>query len=228
MNEQPLDPRVQSTITPAPAPAQTVTMTQPQQPVSQAAQPIEQTELTPTREPQSAPPSTDDYRASLQHGTQQHSAYDGNVLQWQASEYVEHHKSPSWFLGLWAGAAALLIMAIFIMREYTFAALVVVMAAAIAIWAKRAARDMHYQLDSSALTVNGKRFALNGFRAFGVLQEDAVYYAVLLPNKRFSPGVNVYFTHDLGERIVDMLGASLPMEDVKPDVIDNLSRRLNF
>lgn len=226
MNEQPLDPRVQPTNTPVPS--QTVSAPQPQQPTSRVAQPIERTVLPTVSEPQSVPLSTDDYRASLQHSAQQHPMHDSNVLQWQASEYVEHQKSPSWFLGLWASAAALLVVAIFIMREYTFAALIVVMAAAIAIWAKRSAREMHYQLDSSALTVNGKRFTLDSFRAFGVLQEDAIYYAVLLPNKRFSPGVNVYFTHDLGERIVDMLGAALPMEDVKPDVIDNLSRRLNF
>lgn len=149
-------------------------------------------------------------------------------LEWQASEYVEHEKSLKWFIVLGVIALALVALAVFLLENYTFAILIVVMAVAIAVWAKRPATNMQYQLDSSVVSVNGKHFAIHDFRAFGVLQDGGVYAVTLLPNKRFSPGVSIYFPQELGEQIVDMLGASLPMETMEPDWIDRLTRKLNF
>lgn len=168
------------------------------------------------------PQTTDDVISRLSEAREQ------GVLEWTASEYVEHEKSNTWFVWLGVIALALLILAVFVIKEYTFAALIVVMTVSIVVWARRPAMEMHYQLSADMIAVNDKQFMLHGFRAFGVLQEGAIYYAVLLPIKRFSPGVNVYFPHKLGEQIVDVFGATLPMEDIKPDFIDKLTNRLNF
>lgn len=153
---------------------------------------------------------------------------ENNAIEWSASEYVEHEKTNMWFVGAVLVAFALLMFAIFVIKEYTFAVLIVVMTVAVIVLAKRPAAEMQYNLSSDEISVNDKHFKLSDFRAFGVLQEGAVYYAVLLPNKRFSPGVNVYFSGDLGEQIVDVLGRTLPMEDIKPHFIDKLASRLNF
>ncbi len=152
----------------------------------------------------------------------------GETLEWQASEYVEHEKSAKWFIVLALVTLVLVALAIFLMKNYTFALLLVVMAVAIALWAKRPATEMRYRLDTAGVWVNDKFFALHDFRHFGVLQDGGIYAVTLVPNKRFAPGVTVYFPHDLGEQIVDMLGASLPMEEIQPDWIDKLTRRLNF
>lgn len=149
-------------------------------------------------------------------------------LEWQASEYVEHEKSAKWFIVLAIIALVLAALAVFLMSNYTFAILIVVMAVAVAVWAKRPAAIMNYQLDASGVTVNGKHFAIHDFRAFGVLQDGGIYAVMLLPNKRFSPGVTIYFPHELGEQIVDTLGSVLPMETMEPDWIDKLTRKLNF
>jgi len=152
----------------------------------------------------------------------------GSGLEWQASEYVEHEKSAKWFILLIVVALALAALAVFLLKNYTFAILIVVMAVAVAVWAKRPAAEMQYQLDASGVSVNGKRFAMHDFRAFGVLQDGGIYAVMLLPTKRFSPGVTIYFPHELGEQIVDTLGAALPMKDMQPDWIDTLTRKLNF
>ncbi len=152
----------------------------------------------------------------------------GNGFEWQASEYVEHEKSAKWFIVLIVVALALAALAVFLLKNYTFAILIVVMAVAVAVWAKRPAAEMQYQLDASGVSVNGKHFAMHDFRAFGVLQDGGIYAVTLLPTKRFSPGVTIYFPHELGEQIVDMLGMALPMEDMQPDWIDKLTRKLNF
>lgn len=159
-------------------------------------------------------------------GRPQEQQEDG--LEWQASEYVEHEKSLKWFVILGVVTLALVVLAVFLLKNYTFAVLLVVMAIAIVVWAKRPAVEMQYRLNTTGVWINDKHFALHDFRGFGVLQDGAVYAVVLLPNKRFSPGVTVYFPHTLGEQIVDILGTSLPMEDMKPDWIDKLTRKLNF
>jgi hypothetical protein len=51
---------------------------------------------------------------------------------------------------------------------------------------------------------------------------------MLIPTKRFSPGLSVYFPEEAGERIVDILGTRLPMETLKLDAIDIIVRRLRL
>ncbi len=173
-------------------------------------------------EPSEVLPSTQSYREAV---AQRQSAA---VLEWHASEYDEREKSALWFVILGAVTAGLLALAIFVLNQYTFAALIFVMAIAVVVWARRPATDMQYQLSAMNIMINGKNFPLHGFRAFGVAHEGDVSSIVLLPTKRFSPGVNVHFPHELGEQIVDVLGAVIAMEDVKPDFIDKLMSRINF
>lgn len=149
-------------------------------------------------------------------------------LEWRASEYIEHEKSVKWFIVLGVVTLALAAVALFVMKNYTFALLLVVMGIAIAVWAKRPAAELFYRLEATGVRINDKFFSMHDFRSFGLLQDGALYAVQLLPTKRFSPGVTVYFPHELGEQIVDTLGASLPMEDLQPDWIDKISRKLNF
>ena len=62
----------------------------------------------------------------------------------------------------------------------------------------------------------------DNFRAFGIVKEGSHYSAVLIPKKRLGINVKVYFPEGSGEAIVDNLGARLPMEQVKPDLLDKL------
>jgi len=149
-------------------------------------------------------------------------------LSWQASEAIHHEKHPLWFVGLIVAAAVLLAASIFLIKSWTFAVLIVVMALAVGVIGTRPPRVMSYRLSFHSLQVNDKTFSMHDFRAFGVLQEDSLYSIVLLPNKRFMPSVNVYFPAEQGEQIVDVFGASLPMEHVEPDFIDKLSHKLRF
>jgi hypothetical protein len=87
---------------------------------------------------------------------------------------------------------------------------------------------MQYKLDHHGIQINEKIFNLHDFRAFGVLQEGGLYSVVLIPMKRFMPSVNVYFPAEQGEHIVDVFGEVLPMEQVEPDLLDKLTRKLHI
>lgn len=153
---------------------------------------------------------------------------DDAPLAWQASEAIHHEKNALWFASLIAITVILLALSIFAVKSWTFAALIVVMAVAVVIIGSRPPRVMQYKLSHEGLQVNDRLFSLHDFRAFGVLQDGPLYSIVLIPHKRFMPGVNVYFADEQGEEIVDMFGSVLPMEHVEPDFIDKISRKLHF
>ncbi|MBC7764177.1 hypothetical protein H7Y29_00515, partial [Microbacteriaceae bacterium] len=51
---------------------------------------------------------------------------------------------------------------------------------------------------------------------------------VLVPRKRFQLGQTIYFPEEVGETLVDMLAARLPMKETAPDLIDRILARLHL
>lgn len=150
------------------------------------------------------------------------------ALSWQASEFVHHEKDGMWFLALIGVATVLLLLDIFLIRSWTFGALIVVMTVAIMVVARRPPRTINYALSTHGLQIDEKQFNLHDFRAFGVVQENAFYSIRLIPNKRFMPMVSVFFPPEQGEEIVDVFGQALPMENIKRDPIDKLVEKIRF
>jgi hypothetical protein len=155
-------------------------------------------------------------------------SYDKNdSITWEASEYIHRSKDLIWVLGF--GAIVLVGVGVSIwLQAWTFTALVVAMAIAMGVFAFRPPKVKHYTLTHQGLNVDGKMYNLTDFRAFGVLAEEAFYSALLIPVKRFMPAVTMYFAQEDGEKIVDILGSHLPLEDIQADPIDVLMRRLHF
>lgn len=149
-------------------------------------------------------------------------------LTWQASEFVHNEKSGSWFLALCGVALLLLIIDIFLIKSWTFGALIVVMAIAAVVVGRRPPRIITYSLSLQGIRIGEKLFSFHDFRAFGVIQEQAFYSIRLVPNKRFMPMVSVFFPPELGEEIVDVFGSMLPMEPLELDPLDKLAEKLRF
>jgi hypothetical protein len=149
-------------------------------------------------------------------------------ITWQASEYVHHEKSAQWFLGLIGVAVLLLMIDIFLLHEWTFGVLIVVMTLAAVVIARRPPRLITYALMPQGIKIDEKLFHFREFRAFGVVAEGAFYSIRLVPNKRFMPMVSVYFPPENGEEIVDLFGSQLPMETIKLDPIDKFVERIRF
>ena len=66
---------------------------------------------------------------------------------------------------------------------------------------------------------------MDSFRSFGLVKEGAIWNVRLISNKRFVPPVTAYLPDDVGEQVVDVLGALLPLEDIEPDMVDRLVNR---
>lgn len=154
---------------------------------------------------------------------------DDEPVHWQASEFISQEKNGLWFTVFGIIVLGLIAADVFLLKSYTFSILVVVMAVAVVVYSRRPPRQINYTLSGSqGLYVGEKLYHFNEFKAFGLIQDDGNHSIMLLPIKRFAPGVSVYFPEEAGERIVDILGARLPMEKLKLDVIDVVVRKLRL
>jgi hypothetical protein len=153
--------------------------------------------------------------------------HNDEAVSWEASEYVHHQKGVLWFAAFGLIFAALLAVAIWL-QAWTFVVLVVIMAIAAGVYALRTPRAVHYLLDDQGIKIGERGYQYSDFRAFGVASEGSLFSVILLPTKRFMPAITVYFEEADGERIVDILGSRLPMEEVDHDPVDRLMRRLRF
>jgi hypothetical protein len=154
---------------------------------------------------------------------------DNPPVTWTAQEYVHADRSPLWFILFALVVIGLISLDVFMFKSWTFSLLVIVMAIALVIYIRRPPRLLTYSLSpAQGLYVGERLYHLDDFKAFGLIQDGGHFSIMLIPRKRFSPGVSVYFPEDAGERIVDILGQRLPMENLKLDLVDVIVRKLRL
>lgn len=150
-----------------------------------------------------------------------------DVVEWEASEYVQHAKGPAWFIVVGVVTVVAMGVALFF-QQWLLVVLLAVMGVTFAIFGMRKPRVIRYRLSDDGLVIGDKTYRLTDFRAFGVREDGAFYTVMLIPVKRLAPGLNIYFSEDEGERILDILGDHLPMEPMQTDPIDLLMSKLRF
>jgi len=152
-----------------------------------------------------------------------------NPITWTAQEYVHLDKSPIWFVLFAIVVLGFIAIDVFFLKSWTFSALVVVMAVAVVIYTRRPPRILTYGLSpQQGLYVGERLYHFDEFKSFGIIKDGEHHSIMLIPAKRFSPGVSVYFPEEAGEQIVDILGQRLPMQDLKLDIIDVVVRKLRL
>ena len=153
---------------------------------------------------------------------------ESQPIQWQAPEYIQERRSPWWFIGFWIVAALLMAIAAFVMKSWSFAILVPAMAAALMIYSHRPPRTLSYVLSGKGIYINEKLHPMSEFRSFGIVRDELIPSLMLIPVKRFRPGLTVHFPAESGEAIVDLLGSRIPMQELKLDMFDHLIRKLHI
>lgn len=171
----------------------------------------------------------DDPEATDEPQEEKQPVEQGVAVTWSAHEYVAREKNVLWYIIFVVVCLGFIALDVFIMQSWTFSILVIVMAIALIIYTNRPARTINYTLSADkGLYVGEALHPLSNFKSFGILEEDGVHSIYLMPVKRFSPGLSVYFPQESGEEIVDILGKQLPIEDLKLDMLDTLVRRLRL
>jgi hypothetical protein len=209
---------------PSQAPYEATSSNPPQQPVvtltpDQHSSPVTTTPITPPQQSVTTVPESP---------TQSSTFAEEEPVHWQAAEYIHRDKGTLWFIIFGIVVVLVMAAAIFLMQSITFAILVPVMAAALIVYSHRPPRVLDYTLSRQGLHINDHLYSFGEFKGFGVIHDGDEYSVMLVPTKRFKPGVSVYFPAEAGEAIVDMLAARLPMQDLRMDFVDHVIRKLRI
>lgn len=178
-------------------------------------------------QPQDEPETQIQDSSSVDEMRNKRAAPDLPIVEWDASEAIESTRGIMWYVLFTLVVAAVLAVTVFF-REWIFAVLIVVVAIAIVVISRRSPRVIHYVLDTQGLAIDGILHPFAKFRAFGVVRDGAFFAVKLIPVRRFSPETTVYFAQQDGEKIVDILGGYLPMEEMKMHIFDRITRKLGL
>jgi hypothetical protein len=174
-------------------------------------------------------PSNEEVVGQTQQKTATKPVEDDELIRWSAAEYIHQEKNGIWFAVFAVVVLAFIALDIFLLQSYTFSLLVVVMAISVVIYSHRPPRMINYTLSvDQGLYIDETLHHFSEFKSFGIIRDAEHNSIMLVPTKRFAPGVSVYFPIELGEQIVDVLGVRLPMNEVKLDLIDIFIRKIRL
>ena len=149
-------------------------------------------------------------------------------IAWNAPEGVRVQRGAVWYVLFAIVLAGLMALAILVFQNWTFAILLPIMAVALFVLSNNNPQTINYAISPKGIYIADTLHDFSEFRAFGLLHENDQHSILLLPVKRFSPGLTIYFSEAEGEKIVDMLGARLPMQEIKPDALEKLIRLIKL
>jgi hypothetical protein len=218
-----------------PEQTQPVTPPMPEQQSSAPVQPAQQSVATPTPpvDPESMQINAPEQQISVEQPTVQPDAPTElpaiQPVTWQASEYIQHDKSPLWYI-LFTVVVCVFVGAAIFLQAWTFVVLIPVMAVALMVYTHRPPHVISYALSEKGLYINDMLHPMGEFKAFSIAQSanPQQNQLVLTPVKRFRPSLTIFFPSEVGEELVDIMGAYLPDQPYKLDAFDKIIQKLRI
>src|SRR6266568_1571705 len=149
-------------------------------------------------------------------------------IQWTASEFIAHQKSAGWYLVLAFSAIILAALTYLISHDLSSATVVIVVAIFLAAIAGHKPRELQYSVNPKGFTVGHRSYTYGMFKSFSIVQEGAFSSVLFMPLKRFMPPVTIYYLPEDESKVVEMLGAYLPLAPVRNDLLDKFLERIRF
>lgn len=153
---------------------------------------------------------------------------EDRAITWTASEYVANQKTYGWYVLLGLGALAAATLIFLITRDKVSTGVIVLVGIIFGITAAHQPRTLEYRLDHNGIKIGDKLYPYSDFKSFSVMEDGAINSILLLPLKRFMPGLSIYYPPDQEEDILAVLGSYLPHETREIDAIDRLMRKIRF
>ncbi|HSX41087.1 MAG TPA: hypothetical protein VLF21_00395 [Candidatus Saccharimonadales bacterium] len=146
---------------------------------------------------------------------------------WQASEFIFHQKTNSWYVTLWLVTAAICLV-LGLLAQWLAVAMVVVMALAVVVYSRKEPRTLGYAVDDHGVSVEGKVTAYKLFRSYSIHQDLSWQTIDLEPTQRFVPRLTLLCENENIEQIASILAQHLPRVQRSPDLVERLTRYLKF
>ena len=146
-----------------------------------------------------------------------------NQISWEFKEEINKSYSNKWYLGLFGIFTALVLIACFLMKSWSFIILLVVILVSVLIYIKTPKKDVKYLISGNEIFIDDAKYLIADYKSFGILKKSGNSHSiVLIPVKRLSPALILDFSEEYGEGIVDFFGARLPMQEVSRNFIDKI------
>lgn len=155
-------------------------------------------------------------------------------IQWSIQDDVQRKRGPLWHI-VWIAIIVVSVIVALVVHYFTGwwqlwseVGLAVIIFLTLILVNRRPVGQIDYSIDNAGLSIGDKLHPFSEFRAFGVANVNGVWMATLIPTKRWAFATTMTLPDDQGEAIVDQLGDQLPMEEISPNLADELSRRLKL
>lgn len=150
------------------------------------------------------------------------------LVQWKASEFIDHQKSPAWFFPLIIGMLLLSGGIYLLTRDILATAVILLGGAAFGVYARQKPRTLTYTLLPESIKVGQRSYSYDDFRTFSIIQDGALFSIFLQPVKRFMPPLTIYFDPEDGDEIFEALSMHLPHQEREQDPVERLMRKIRF
>ena len=151
-----------------------------------------------------------------------------SVIEWTASEFLHHQKNPQW---LSIAIIVLLVSTglIYLITDDLISTIsVLILGTLLVVVSLRKPRVLHYRLSDEGLTIGNRDYIYNDFLSFAIIREDMTESIMLIPQKRWSPAMFLYFAPEDGQKIFELIGTYLPFEEKEKDAIDKFLHKIRF
>ena len=174
------------------------------------------------------PPEYENETSDNMNSLENDSFEEREIVNWRAPDLLIGKKSKTWFSGFFVIVVVLVGLSIW-QQLWTFMALILVSAVAIFITRRDDQSSLiGYSLSTRGVYIGNSFHPYDEFKGFGIIKESELYSIIFIPKKRFSPSTSIYFNKEDGEKITDIIGARLPMEEIEHDLIDRIIRKINL
>jgi hypothetical protein len=160
----------------------------------------------------------------------QNSSHAGStdVVQWTASEYIQHQKPTGWYGLTVFFTVAISVIMYLILHDFFAPVLFALIGASLFLYGHRQPETLTYSVGPNGVGIGNKRHGLDDFRSFSMLDDDGILTIQLNPLKRFMPAISLYLDPKDADRVANAFALHLPHEDRSIEFVDRIARKLRF
>lgn len=149
-------------------------------------------------------------------------------VSWSASEFMNHQKTPAWYLSAAMILGVIGFLYYVLMQDYFGSIAIFVLGGLLMVGANRKPRTLQYRVDAMGISVGGRDYVYDDFQSFAIIKEDSIESIMLTPQKRWASIITLYFDPNDGQKIFEVLSTFLPLEERTKDTIDKFLHKIRF
>lgn len=150
------------------------------------------------------------------------------LVEWSASEFINHQKGTSWYVVLAIGAAILSAVIFFITKEYISIVVIMLMAVVLGVYGAAKPKVVKYTITPKGIGFGNTFHPYSEVKSFCVIKETTIPYVQLLLHKRIAVPLTLYVAPDFMDKITEIIGEYVPYDQKQLDYTDRLSAKFRF